>query len=163
MKQIINGRLVLPDGVVEGKVLIFDKYIREIADAPIQNAETVDAGGNYVIPGLIDLHIHGYAGHDATDGDEGGIEKIARGVLKNGVTAFLPTTMTQSYEVLEKAFDATRSLKNRQKSDSLLASESADMTTVLPAMESFFICLNISSVKYKRPKPVASLRVSEPP
>ncbi len=138
MRQIINGKLVLPDGVVEGKVLIFDKYIREIADAPIQNAETVDAGGSYVIPGLIDLHIHGYAGHDATDGDEGGIEKIARGVLKNGVTAFLPTTMTQSYEVLEKAFDATRNLKNRQKSDGLLASESADILGV--HAEGPFLC-----------------------
>ena len=35
MKQIVNARLVLPDGVVDGKVLVFDKYIEKIADAPL--------------------------------------------------------------------------------------------------------------------------------
>jgi N-acetylglucosamine-6-phosphate deacetylase len=130
MKQIINAKIVLPDGIVEGKTLIFDKYIEKIADEPLTDAETVDANGNYVIPGLIDLHIHGYAGCDVTDGDAEGLEKIAIGVLKNGVTSFLATTVTQSYTVLEKAFDITRNLQKHQNSDQSFASESADVIGV---------------------------------
>lgn len=125
MKQIINGKIVLPDGITENKTLVFDKYIEEISDKANENIETIDANGAYVAPGLIDLHIHGYLGCDVTDGSEEGIEKIARGIFQNGVTAFLPTTMTQSYEVLEKAFDATRKFKSRQESDNALYSESA--------------------------------------
>ena len=118
MKQIVNAKIVLPDGIVQGKTLVFDRYIEELADQPRNGIETIDANGNLVIPGLIDLHIHGYGGCDVTDGDDEGIEAIARGILKNGVTSFLPTTMTQSYEVLERAFDSTRRLKNRQNGDS---------------------------------------------
>jgi N-acetylglucosamine-6-phosphate deacetylase len=51
---------------------------------------------------------------------------MARGILKNGVTSFLPTTMTQSYEVLEAAFDSARRLKNRQNA----GCESADILGV---------------------------------
>ncbi len=130
MKQIVNGKLVLSDGIVEGKVLVFDKYIEKIADAPVDGVEKIDAEGNYVIPGLIDLHIHGYNGFDVTDGDEAGIEAMARGILKNGVTSFLPTTMTHSYEVLEKAFDAVRVLKKRQKEDENFGSASAEILGV---------------------------------
>ena len=130
MKQIVNAKIVLPDGIVKGKTLIFDERIEKIADAPIENAETIDAKGNYVIPGLIDLHIHGYKGNDATDVSESGIIEIAKGLLKNGVTSFLPTTMTQAFDVIENAFDATRSAQKRQKADKPLASETSDILGV---------------------------------
>jgi hypothetical protein len=56
--------------------------------------ELIDADGGYIAPGLIDLHIHGYLGADTCDCDPAGIYTIAKGVVSNGVTGFLPTTMT---------------------------------------------------------------------
>ncbi|MBQ3064117.1 MAG: N-acetylglucosamine-6-phosphate deacetylase, partial [Clostridia bacterium] len=79
-------------------------------------ADCIDAKGNYVAPGLIDLHIHGYLGEDASDGKVDGIRKIAYGIAKNGVTAFLPTTMTISKPEIVAALDTVRSLKAESQS-----------------------------------------------
>ena len=61
-----------------------------------------------MIPGLLDMHIHGYLGEDASDGSFDGIRIMAEGVAKNGVTSFLPTTMTVSYDELRAAFAQIR-------------------------------------------------------
>ncbi len=114
MKAIINGRIVTPTGTLEGKALLFDEKIRGIVSpAEIGDAEVIDAEGKYVVPGLIDIHIHGYQGADASDGDAEAVVRMAEGLAKNGVTAWLPTTMTISYEALYKAFDSIRvAMKN---------------------------------------------------
>ena len=109
MHAIINGKIVLPDSIAEG-ALLYDEKIRGIvspAEIPA-DAEILDAEGKYVIPGLIDMHIHGYLGEDASDGSYEGIRTMAEGVAKNGVTSFLPTTMTVSYEELRAAFAQIR-------------------------------------------------------
>ncbi|MGN0803306.1 MAG: N-acetylglucosamine-6-phosphate deacetylase [Candidatus Faecivicinus sp.] len=108
MKAIINGRIVKPESVVEGKVLVYDEKIQGIVDAAPAGAEVIDAQGGYVIPGLVDMHIHGYLGEDASDGSYEGLKIMAEGVAKNGVTSFLPTTMTVSYDELRKAFSLIR-------------------------------------------------------
>ncbi len=114
MKAIINGRIVTPTGTLEGKALLFDEKIRGIVSpAEIGGAEVIDAEGKYVVPGLIDMHIHGYQGADASDGDAEAVVRMAEGLAKNGVTAWLPTTMTISYEALYKACDSIRvAMKN---------------------------------------------------
>lgn len=114
MQAIINGRIVTPTGTLEGKALLFDEKIRGIVSpAEIGDAEVIDAEGKYVVPGLIDMHIHGYQGADASDGDAEAVVRMAEGLAKNGVTAWLPTTMTISYEALYKAFDSIRTaMKN---------------------------------------------------
>ncbi|MCL1796277.1 MAG: N-acetylglucosamine-6-phosphate deacetylase, partial [Clostridia bacterium] len=97
MKAITGGRVIMPDGVVTGDVaLLFDQKIAGIVrsgELP-DNCERIDARGMYVSPGLVDIHIHGYLGEDATDGDADGIRKMALGIAENGVTSWLPTTMT---------------------------------------------------------------------
>ena len=108
MKAIINGRIVTPESVVEGKVLVYDEKIQGVVDAAPAGAEVIDAQGGYVIPGLVDMHIHGYLGEDASDGSYEGLKIMAEGVAKNGVTSFLPTTMTVSYDELRKAFSLIR-------------------------------------------------------
>ncbi len=108
MKQIINAKIVIKDGVIEGKTLLFSEKIEDIIDNPREDTETVDADGLYLIPGFIDLHIHGYGGADASDGTEESLDIMSKGIIKNGVTAFLPTTMTLSYPELYTAFDAIR-------------------------------------------------------
>lgn len=110
MKQLIHGKIVLPDRVIENGSIIFGDRIEAVCDGSetVDGAEVIELNGATVIPGLIDLHIHGYLGADASDGDASGVEKMAVGIAKNGVTAFLPTTMTLSYADLEKAFDSIR-------------------------------------------------------
>ena len=106
MKAIINGNFVMPEGVKTGLALVFDQQIRGYVDAETLPAdvERVDANGGWVFPGLIDMHIHGYLGADASDGSFAGIKTMAEGVAAHGVTGFLPTTMTVSYAALEAAF-----------------------------------------------------------
>lgn len=118
MKCIINGKIVTPSEVLENKVIVFDEKIKEIADADkvdVSGYEVIDAAGAYVAPGLIDIHIHGYVGEDTCDGNIEGLEKMARAITANGVTAFCPTTMTVAKEQIEKAFDTARELKNKKE------------------------------------------------
>ena len=116
---ITNGKIVLPDAVVCGKSLAFDSesgVICGVVDAPPASAEIIDAKGNYVAPGLVDIHIHGYLGEDTCDAKPEGIRKMAYGVAENGVTAFLPTTMTVSKDEIVAALNAVRSVKEESKS-----------------------------------------------
>lgn len=115
MKCIINGKIILKDRIIEDSVIIFDKAIEKIALADeinVSDYEIIDAKGNYVAPGLVDMHIHGYLGADASDGDSEGIRKMAAGIIENGVTSWCPTTMTVSKAEIEAAFDCVREVKN---------------------------------------------------
>ncbi len=115
---IINGKIVLPDALVCDKALVFDNVsgkICGISNEIPSDADIIDANGNYVAPGLIDIHIHGYLGEDTCDAKPEGIKKMAYGIAKNGVTAFLPTTMTVAKDEIVKALDAVRSLKEESK------------------------------------------------
>lgn len=118
MKCIINGKLLLGDGVYEDKAIIFSEKIEGIVPAnsiDLSQYDIIDAKGNYVAPGLVDMHIHGYLGADVSDGDEKGIRTMAEGIIKNGVTAWCPTTMTVSTEEIETAFDAVRKVKESKE------------------------------------------------
>ena len=119
MKAIVNGRIVAPHAVIRGKVLLYDERVIGIVDPgeTPEGVETLDAKGNYVIPGLVDMHIHGYMGEDASDGSFEGLKTMARGVAKNGVTSFLPTTMTVSYDELRLAFSQIRRAMEESRLD----------------------------------------------
>ena len=107
MKGIRGGRLYHQEQFIEDYVVLFEDEIIEIAHSNQINhredVEWIDAAGHYVIPGLIDVHIHGYKGHDVMEGDEVGLKAIAKGIAENGVTSFLPTTMTMETEHIEAA------------------------------------------------------------
>lgn len=115
MKYIKNGKIIMPDGEIEGRVLAFSNVIEGVIGENeigcFGEGEVIDAKGGIVSPGLVDIHIHGYVGEDSSDGNKDGLLKISKELVKNGVTAFLPTTMTVPYEQLEKAFDVIRKLK----------------------------------------------------
>ncbi len=110
MKALIGGRIVLRDKTLDGKALLFDEKIVgvcEPSDIP-DGAEVICAEGKLILPGLVDIHTHGYGGEDCSDGSREGLHKIALELPKNGVTAFCPTTMTLPYDSIERAFDAAR-------------------------------------------------------
>ena len=76
MKYIVNGSIILKDGIVEDSVLAFDSKICGLTSKEQipEGAEIIDAKGGFIAPGLIDIHIHGYLGEDASDGSADGIE-----------------------------------------------------------------------------------------
>ncbi len=104
MKAIVNGRILLPDAEVHSKALLYDEAIIGIvdeADARREADEVLDANGAYVAPGLIDVHIHGYGGDDVSDDDPAGVRRMSEKLLENGVTSFLPTTLTVGWDTLK--------------------------------------------------------------
>lgn len=118
MKTIVNGKIILKDRIIENYALLFSDVIEGIVsfeNIP-ENTEIIDAKGGYISPGLIDIHIHGYLGKDVCDGEEESIRTISGGLIKNGVTAYLPTTMTVDMAVIKKALDVCRRLKDVSKS-----------------------------------------------
>ncbi|AHF15775.1 N-acetylglucosamine-6-phosphate deacetylase [Niabella soli] len=101
--KIINGKLVLPDGVVEGKSLyVLDGKIQaitgEMLDFP--DLQEMDVHGNYVAPGFIDMHVHGGADHDFMDNDPLGFVAIAQMHAQHGTTSMNPTTLSCGKEDL---------------------------------------------------------------
>ena len=73
-------------------------------------ADAIDLGGATVIPGLIEVHSHGCAGADFSDGDYEGLKAMAKQYAQWGVTSFAPASMTLPYDVLSKAFATAKQL-----------------------------------------------------
>ena len=105
MKAIINGKIITNYQVIENKALVFNGTIWGIDKYVSDSAEIIDAKGNYVAPGLIDIHIHGYHGSDTMDATQNALHTISRGIAKNGVIAFLPTTVTYDWAATQKALE----------------------------------------------------------
>lgn len=84
----VGGRLVLDDRVAGGRITIDDGRI-----AAIDLDDEAGAGGAYLAPGFVDVHVHGWGGHDAM-GDPAALDGMARRLLRRGVTSFLPTAVT---------------------------------------------------------------------
>ena len=76
--------------------------------------DAIDLQGATVIPGLVEVHSHGAAGADFSDGDYEGLKAMAAYYAKCGVTSFAPASMTLPYDVLEKAFGNARRLADEQ-------------------------------------------------
>ena len=72
--------------------------------------DAIDLQGATVIPGLVEVHSHGCAGADFSDGDYEGLKAMAKQNAAWGVTSFAPASMTLPYDVLEKAFATAKQL-----------------------------------------------------
>jgi N-acetylglucosamine-6-phosphate deacetylase len=96
MIVLAGADLVLPDRIVtNGSLLIEGSQIVAIDPRPRvepARAEVIDVGGGYVVPGFIDVHVHGILGHDTLDGRDA-VREIASRLPRYGVTAFCPTTV----------------------------------------------------------------------
>lgn len=76
-----------------------------------------DLDGALVIPGLVDIHVHGCAGADFSDGDYAGLVRMARYLARRGVTSFAPASMTLPCDALDKAFHAAARLRREGLAD----------------------------------------------
>ena len=98
---IINGTIITPFYLVSGKAIIVEKgkilEIKnkdEISNVMLTGAEVIEGKDKFVVPGYIDIHVHGGGGSDVMDGNYEAINQIAITHSRFGTTAFLPTTMT---------------------------------------------------------------------
>ena len=97
--EIRNGMVFEPEGYFRPRDVFTENG--RISRQP--SGEILDARGLYVLPGLVDIHIHGWMGADFSDGDPRGLRKMAEGLLREGVTSFLPTAMSSRPEELKAA------------------------------------------------------------
>jgi N-acetylglucosamine-6-phosphate deacetylase len=103
--EVLRGRLVLDDGVVPGRLVLEAGWIRAVEPDP---GDGVAAAGPLYCPGFVDVHVHGWGGHDAL-GDADALSGMARALFRRGVTSFLPTAPTIPLGELPRFADRVRS------------------------------------------------------
>jgi N-acetylglucosamine-6-phosphate deacetylase len=119
--RIHNGKLILPDGIVEhgtvlvnqGKIIAVEKH-----DVDYPDAISIDAKGQYISPGFIDIHVHGGGGHDFMDGTEEAFLAIAALHAAHGTTSMMPTTTTAEKEGILQVLDVYEKAKEKNSEGS---------------------------------------------
>jgi N-acetylglucosamine-6-phosphate deacetylase len=148
MIVLSGAALVLPDRILSPGTLVIDEgRIRDIrSDSPSAGSQTQFAfHGHYIVPGFIDVHVHGVEGVDSLD-DGSAIDAMAARLPRYGVTGFCPTTVASSPERLRGVLDQIRLARETPR---------ASAARVLPAhLESNFV-----NPEYCGAQPVDCLRV----
>lgn len=102
-----NATLVLPDRTLEhGSILVEDGYISSIDESRVTGAEAIDLSGMTLLPGFIDVHIHGAVGVDVMDATAHGLQEVSDYLASQGVTAWLPTFVPSGDEDYASAVSA---------------------------------------------------------
>ena len=96
---------------VKADVAIEGERISKIGD--LSGEDELDLTDMTVMPGLIDIHIHGCGGADAGDATPEALETMSQTLVKNGITSFCPASMTLSFEELTKIFANIDEMKNK--------------------------------------------------
>ena len=110
--RIKNGRLITPAGILEKNLYIKDGKILDITEKELAFDEEIDAEGNYVSPGFIDIHVHGGAGYEFVDGTFEAIREAANIHAQHGTTTIYPTISAYDNEKTAKALDALKKYKD---------------------------------------------------
>jgi N-acetylglucosamine-6-phosphate deacetylase len=100
----VDGRLVQSGRVVPGRLTIDDGLIASVE----VDAAGIPTDAPYICPGFVDVHVHGWGGHDAMGGPAA-LDGMARALLRRGVTSFLPTAVTAPLGDLIAFADRVRS------------------------------------------------------
>jgi len=106
--KIYNGKIITPERIISGgSLLITGNTITALSEGDIdaKDAVSIDAGGKYISPGFIDIHIHGGGGYDFMDGTVKAFLEIAKTHAKFGTTSMFPTTLTSSKTELLQILD----------------------------------------------------------
>jgi N-acetylglucosamine-6-phosphate deacetylase len=99
--KIYNAKIITLTKILDGgSVLVTGDTITAVSEKNIESGDAIeiDAKGNYVSAGFIDIHVHGGGGHDFMDATENAFLKIAETHARHGTTSMLPTTLTSSTE-----------------------------------------------------------------
>lgn len=119
--KLFNSTDIIPNSSVAFKddkiVRVFEPF-EKISENEYEYVS--DGGGQYLVPGYIDIHLHGCGGYDIMDNTEKAILSIAENLAKNGTTSFLPSTVTQSKENTQKTISLLNKLKGHTKGADIL-------------------------------------------
>ena len=114
---ITNAKIITPESTIaQGWLVARDGIIAAIAGGTppdISNIPVIDADGLTLLPGFIDIHVHGAVGADTMDANPASLEKMAVFFAKQGVTGFTPTTLTSSHEQTLAALQTIKTMMNR--------------------------------------------------
>lgn len=111
--KIINGK-VITDHIVEKNVYIRNGVIQAITNEELPYEQLIDAKGNYVSPGFIDVHVHGGGGADFMDGGINPVMQAARAHMKHGTTTIIPTTLSDELHEISKTVHSIKSASEKQ-------------------------------------------------
>jgi N-acetylglucosamine-6-phosphate deacetylase len=109
-----GGTVVLPDRLLpDGQVRVVGDRIAEVSPGPVPaaGAPRVDLRGGYLVPGYVDLHVHGGAGADFMDGTPEAFRAVIRAHTRHGTTSILPTTTVARHDQHLAFLDVCRALK----------------------------------------------------
>lgn len=112
---IINAKIVLKERIIDNGYISFeDGKITNIGEGQFEKVdETINANGAIIMPGFIDIHVHGSIGVDFMDAKEEDYETIASSLYEEGVTSFLATTLTSDKESLARVCKTVCAVKNK--------------------------------------------------
>ena len=105
MSSLLKGHILGPNGFITGEIEVDAKgRIKRLTGTPIHEESVRDSGQPILMPGFIDLHVHGGGGRDIMDGADAA-RHIAQCHVAHGTTSFLATTMTAPFTDLQSAFE----------------------------------------------------------
>ena len=119
LKQIINGRILTPNGWLEGgSIVVEDNKIKEVRSCSCveEGAEVIDAKGCVVVPGGIEMHVHGGGGRDFMEGTEEAFRVAIDAHMKYGTTSIFPTLSSSTIPMIEKAVETCDKLMKEPNS-----------------------------------------------
>ena len=170
MKAIRNGRCIVPGAagafeVVDGQVLLYDAdgiagLMPEadfVAGDAIAAEEVIDAGGRYVVPGFLNVHIHGCKGSDTMDATQEALGAMQAFLPRTGVTAFLPTTMTCTWQEIAAALTAVRTAMQTPRVGAQVLGAHMEGPFISPAKKGSQAEENILRADYARLAPFADV------
>ena len=125
MKCFYGGKILLKEGLCADKAVIAaDGIIQDIVAADAvgryANAERIDLNGNFLLPGFIDIHVHGGGGADFMDGSVSAMLLAAETHLRHGTTTIFPTTMSAGFDKIEKTVLNYRQLSACEEASDIL-------------------------------------------
>lgn len=101
---VLRGILVTPFEVIErGQIEILGSEIKYAGVVRGSDEAGIDYGNAYIVPGFIDIHVHGLNGYDSNDKDPESIQCISESLAAKGVTGFLPTIQTAPLKEIHEA------------------------------------------------------------
>ncbi|QGH33641.1 N-acetylglucosamine-6-phosphate deacetylase [Gracilibacillus salitolerans] len=121
-QRIIHANIVLEKEIWKnGSVLIDNGTIIEVSDNNdvSENVTIIDAKNKLLIPGMVDVHIHGANGFDMMDGTTESVQEVSKQCAKTGCTSFLATSVTSSLDALEEMIDSVKKVKGQEQGASI--------------------------------------------
>ncbi|MGO4271302.1 N-acetylglucosamine-6-phosphate deacetylase [Paenibacillus sp. TAF58] len=123
-KWITNVRVVAETGIIEqGSVCVENGRITAIVEGALVHSEgfeILDGEGKLLIPGMIDVHIHGAKGYDMMDGTVRSIEVVSETCAATGCTSFLATSVSSKMEDLQRMIDNVKRVAGKERGASIV-------------------------------------------